>query len=40
MELPYHSGMPWWLKLFMLFWGGAYLAIYFLQVLLALIFKR
>ena len=40
MELPYRSGMPWWLKLFMLFWGGAYLAIYFLQVLLALIFKR
>jgi uncharacterized protein with NAD-binding domain and iron-sulfur cluster len=35
--LPYSAKQPWWLKLFMIPWGGAYLAVYFFQVLLSFI---
>ena len=32
--LPYTSHVPWWLKVFMLFWGGAYLVMSFFRAIL------
>ena len=37
--LPYSMHTPWWLKLFMAFWGGAYMVIYFIKALWTFIFK-
>lgn len=37
---PYSAHIPWWLKLFMFFWGGAYMIIFFLRTAWFWLFGR
>ena len=37
--LPYSMHAPWWLDVFMFFWGGAYMILYFVQAVWSFIFK-